>query len=144
MNNYDDIINLPHHVSVKKPHMPAADRAAQFAPFAALTGYGEVIKETARLTDAAPDLSEDERELLDYRLQEFLNMPGEPPELVITYFVPDGKKAGGKYRQASGRIRGIEEASGDILMADGLKIRKELVVDIDKQAHNRYYFTRTI
>lgn len=144
MSNYDDIINLPHHVSVKKPHMPAADRAAQFAPFAALTGYGEVIKETARLTDAAPDLSEDERELLDYKLQEFLNIPGEPPELVITYFVPDGKKAGGEYRQASGRIRGIEEASGDILMADGLKIRKELVVDIDKQAHNRYYFTRTI
>ena len=88
--------------------------------------------------------SEDERELLDYKLQEFLNIPGEPPELVITYFVPDGKKAGGEYRQASGRIRGIEEASGDILMADGLKIRKELVVDIDKQAHNRYYFTRTI
>ena len=57
-NSYEDIIHLPHHVSTVHPHMPVSDRAAQFAPFAALTGYGDVIKETARQTDAKPELSE--------------------------------------------------------------------------------------
>ncbi|HJD42484.1 MAG TPA: hypothetical protein H9910_05700 [Candidatus Mediterraneibacter quadrami] len=113
--------------------MPASDRAAQFAPFAALTGYGEVIKETARRTDAAPELTEDERERLDQKLRSLLNMPGGPPELLITYFVPDERKTGGEYRRTAGRIRRIEEADGDILMTDGIRIRKDFVVDIDKK-----------
>ena len=132
-NAYEDIIHFPHHRSPNRPHMPAADRAAQFAPFAALTGYGEVIKETARRTDAAPELTEDERERLDQKLRSLLNMPGGPPELLITYFVPDEKKAGGEYRRTAGRIRRIEEAGGDILMTDGIRIRKDFVVDIDKK-----------
>lgn len=132
-NAYEDIIHFPHHRSPNRPHMPAADRAAQFAPFAALTGYGEVIKETARRTDAAPELTEDERERLDQKLHSLLNMPGGPPELLITYFVPDEKKAGGEYRRTAGRIRRIEEAGGDILMTDGIRIRKDFVVDIDKK-----------
>lgn len=132
-NAYEDIIHFPHHRSPNRPHMPAADRAAQFAPFAALTGYGEVIKETARRTDAAPELTEDERERLDQKLRSFLNMPGGPPELLITHFVPDEKKAGGEYRRTAGRIRRIEEAGGDILMTDGIRIRKDFVVDIDKK-----------
>ena len=69
MKKYGDIIRLPHHVSSVHPHMPVSDRAAQFAPFAALTGYGDVIKETARQTDARPELSEDEKEALDYKIQ---------------------------------------------------------------------------
>ena len=120
-------------MSPNRPHMPAADRAAQFAPFAALTGYGDVIKETARRTDAAPELTEDEQERLDQKLRSLLNMPDGPPELLITYFVPDGKKTGGEYRRVSGRIRRIEEVSGHILMEDGIRIRKDFVVDIDKK-----------
>ena len=132
-NAYEDIIHFPHHMSPNRPHMPAADRAAQFAPFAALTGYGDVIKETARRTDAAPELTEDERERLDQKLRSLLDMPDGPPELLITYFVPDEKKAGGEYRRVSGRIRRIEEVSGHILMEDGIRIRKDFVVDIDKK-----------
>lgn len=132
-NAYEDIIHFPHHMSPNRPHMPAADRAAQFAPFAALTGYGDVIKETARRTDAAPELTEDEQERLDQKLRSLLNMPDGPPELLITYFVPDEKKAGGEYRRISGRIRRMEEAGDHILMSDGIRIRKDFVVDIDKK-----------
>ena len=96
--NYEDIINLPHHVSPIHPPMPLSDRAAQFAPFAALTGYGEVIKETARQTDRKPELTEEEKQELDYKLQMAVSLPGEKPAVTITYFVPDKKKAGG-YRQ---------------------------------------------
>ena len=88
---YGDIIHLPHHVSSVHPHMPVSDRAAQFAPFAALTGYGEVIKETARQTDERPDLSEDEKQELNYKIQLACALPGEKPEIVLTYFVPDRK-----------------------------------------------------
>ena len=132
-NAYDDIIHFPHHRSLNRPSMPTADRAAQFAPFAALTGYEDVIKETARRTDAAPELTEDERERLDQKLHSLLNMPGGPPELLITYFVPDEKKAGGEYRRITGRIRRIEAVSGEIIMTDGVRIRKDFVVDIDKK-----------
>ena len=89
---YGDIIHLPHHVSSVHPHMPVSDRAAQFAPFAALTGYGDVIKETARLTDEEPDLSEDEKQELNYKIQLACALPGEKPEIVLTYFVQDEKK----------------------------------------------------
>lgn len=114
--NYDDIIGLPHHVSQRHPHMPVSDRAAQFAPFAALTGYGDVIKETARLTEARPELSEDEREELDYKLRTILRDPGENPEITITYFVPDTRKSGGAYRKAAGRIRTVDEAEDEIIL----------------------------
>lgn len=134
MNEYDDIISLPHHVSSGRPHMPAADRAAQFAPFAALTGYADVIRETARLTDPAPELTEDEKEAMDHKMLCFLHMPGEPPELLFTYFVPDEKKAGGTYRCVSGIVRKIEEISGCILLEDGTRIPKDCVVDIDKKS----------
>ena len=104
MKKYGDIIRLPHHVSSVHPHMPVSDRAAQFAPFAALTGYGDVIKETARQTDARPELSEDEKEALDYKIQLACGLPGDKPEITITCFVPDEKKSGGAYHIASGRI----------------------------------------
>ena len=88
-NSYDDIINHPHHVSTQHPRMSMIDWAAQFSPFAALTGYGEVIKETARLTDRKPELSESEKAELDYKLRMACDYPGENPALTITYFVPD-------------------------------------------------------
>ena len=128
---YGDIIHLPHHVSSVHPHMPVSDRAAQFAPFAALTGYGEVIKETARLTDEEPDLSEDEKQELNYKIQLACALPGEKPEIVLTYFVQDEKKSGGAYHTARGKIRRIDPDAGQIILEDGMRIRLDCVVDIE-------------
>ena len=93
--NYEDIINLPHHVSSKRPQMPMLDRAAQFSPFAALTGYDDAIHETARLTNNKVDLSEEEKETLDRKQQILSEKLSNHPPLTITYFVPDAKKSGG-------------------------------------------------
>ena len=128
---YGDIIHLPHHVSSVHPHMPVSDRAAQFAPFAALTGYGEVIKETARQTDERPDLSEDEKQELNYKIQLACALSGEKPEIVLTYFVPDRKKSGGACHTARGKIRRIDPDAGQIILEDGLRIRLDCVVDIE-------------
>ena len=128
---YGDIIHLPHHVSSVHPHMPGSDRAAQFAPFAALTGYGDVIKETARQTDEGPDLSEDEKQELNYKIQLACALPGEKPEIVLTYFVQDEKKSGGAYHTARGKIRRIDPDAGQIILEDGLRIRLDCVVDIE-------------
>lgn len=128
---YGDIIHLPHHVSSVHPHMPVSDRAAQFAPFAALTGYGEVIKETARQTDERPDLSEDEKQELNYKIQLACALPGEKPEIVLTYFVQDDKKSGGACHTARGKIRRIDPDAGQIILEDGLRIPLDCVVDIE-------------
>ena len=128
---YGDIIHLPHHVSSVHPHMPVSDRAAQFAPFAALTGYGDVIKETARQTDEGPDLSEDEKQELNYKIQLACALPGEKPEIVLTYFVQDDKKSGGACHTARGKIRRIDPDAGQIILEDGLRIRLDCVVDIE-------------
>lgn len=114
--NYDDIINLPHHVSERHPHMPVSDRAAQFAPFAALTGYGDVIKETARLTETRPELSEDEKARMDQTLRAVLNAQGENAGIVVTYFVPDARKSGGAYRRAAGKLRRVDEAEDTLIL----------------------------
>ena len=92
MGKYDDIINLPHHRSAKRPHMSVHDRAAQFAPFAALTGYGDAIDETRRLTCDRPEPGEAELAELDAALSELLARIGERPQVEATYFVPDEKK----------------------------------------------------
>ena len=127
---YEDIINLPHHVSAVHPPMPLSDRAAQFAPFAALTGYGEVIKETARQTDRKPELTEEEKQELDYKLQIAVSLPGEKPTVTITYFVPDKKKAGGTCHRVQGRIRKADTDRGKLIMDRGEEIELEMVVDI--------------
>ena len=127
---YEDIINLPHHVSAVHPPMPLSDRAAQFAPFAALTGYGEVIKETARQTDRKPELTEDEKQALDYKLQMAVSLPREKPVVTVTYFVPDGKKAGGSCHRIRGKIRKTDTDSGKLIMENGEQIELDLVVDI--------------
>ena len=94
-DQYDDIINLPHHVSKTRPQMSMVDRAAQFSPFAALTGYDAAIKETGRLTDEKVNLSEEEKEALDRKQQILMEWLGDHPALTITFFVPDEKKSGG-------------------------------------------------
>ena len=96
-NRYDEIINLPHHVSKTRPQMPMSDRAAQFAPFAALTGYDSAIKETGRLTDEKIELDEEALTALDMKYQILMDTFDDAPEVTITFFQPDERKAGGKY-----------------------------------------------
>ena len=100
-NKYDSIMNLPHHVSKTRPQMPMSDRAAQFAPFAALTGYDSAIKETGRLTDERIELDEEALSALDMKYQLLMDTFDEAPEVTITYFQPDERKAGGKYLTAT-------------------------------------------
>ena len=87
---YSDIVNLPHHVSSKHPHMSAADRAAQFAPFAALTGFGALVTETARLTDERRDMDEYEKDALSERLSLLRDSADQQPEISVSFFRPDG------------------------------------------------------
>ena len=109
--------------------MPRADRAAQFAPFAALSGYGDELDETARLTDHKIELSEDEKELLDSRLRMLNN--GLCKSAAITYFVPDGRKSGGCYRTESGDVRQIDEFECTVIMQSGVKIRIDDILTIE-------------
>ncbi|WP_296877066.1 YolD-like family protein [Thomasclavelia sp.] len=119
MNKYDDIINLPHHVSTKHPRMSNYDRAAQFAPFAALTGHQEAIKETARITEKKKELDENQRELINYQLSILTTKIKSKPEVQITYFQADLKKAGGKYITIKTKIEKIDEFKRQLQLVDG-------------------------
>lgn len=130
-NNYDDIIDLPHHVSATRPQMSMMDRAAQFSPFAALTGYDAAIKETARLTDQKIDLDDYEKEEINDKIQLITEHLGEDFEVVITYFQPDSRKAGGDYVDAVGIVKKIDEYDRVIILQDGKKIPIDDILDID-------------
>ena len=104
---YGDIIHLPHPVSEKHPRMPMQDRAAQFSPFAALTGYEEAIYETGRLTEERAELDEEEKAILDRKQRLLLEKLDELPTLTVTYFVPDEKKSGGAYIRKAGNLKKI-------------------------------------
>ena len=130
---YDDIINLPRHVSTKRPHMAAIDRAAQFSPFAALTGYDAAIKETARLTDERVELDEYMKDALRDKLQIIADRIKEHPEIAITYFQPDGKKNGGTYVTSSSTAKKIDEYERVVIMADGTAIPIDEIINIDGQ-----------
>lgn len=132
-DNYNDIINLPHHVSSKRPQMPMIDRAAQFSPFAALTGYDDAISETGRLTDEKIDLSEEEKEVLDRKQQFLLEKIDERPALTVTYFVPDAKKPGGAYVTKSGNLKKIDAIERWMQLTDGTKIPLDDVADIESE-----------
>ena len=119
---YDDIIHLPHHVSETHPQMTIINRAAQFSPFAALTGYEDALGETSRLTDARAVLAEDEKEILDEKLRMIQEGIKNHPEVTITFFVPDEKKAGGAYTSVTGRVKKIDGYEQTVVMQDGTKI----------------------
>lgn len=122
MGKYDDIISLPHHESTKHPRMAALDRAAQFQPFAALTGHGAAIRETARLTDSKAELDESRKEELDIHLQLLREHLVQNPQVSITYFVPDARKDGGACFTITGSIRKIEETQRRVVMENGTVI----------------------
>ena len=122
MNGYDDIINMPHHVSTTHPQMSMHDRSAQFSPFAALTGHGDAVKETARLTDEKLELTEDEIPALNQKLNFLAEHAEERPEITVEYFVPDEKKSGGAYITVTGNFRRIDEYSQTIIIDGGEEI----------------------
>ena len=131
MDQYKDIIHLPHHVSKTRPQMSMLDRAAQFSPFAALTGYDDAIKETGRLTDKKMELGEEAQELLDRKQQYLQEIIACRPEITVTFFVPDEKKAGGSYASCTGNLRRIDPVERLFVMADGRKIPLDEIADIE-------------
>lgn len=128
---YDDIIRLPHHVSKTRPQMSMLDRAAQFSPFAALTGYDDAIKETGRLTDAKVEIGDEERDRLDRKQQYLQEIIADRPEITVTYFVPDEKKAGGSYTSHTGNLKRIDYFERLFVLTDGTKIPLDEIVDIE-------------
>lgn len=135
---YDDIINLPHHVSATRPRMTLIDRAAQFAPFAALTGYESAVKEAARLTDKRIELDEYEKEALSEKLQLILEQLDECPEITVTYFQPDDKKDGGAYVALTGCVKKIDEFERVVVMTNGTKVSIEKILQIDSEIFSSY------
>ena len=126
-NNYNDIINLSRPVS-KRPQMSLEQRSAQFAPFAALTGYDGQVKETARLTNRKIELDEEQK--LNFKIQLIQSKIKEQPQIEITYFVPDERKEGGKYETIKNSIKKIDEYKNKLIMIDGLSIAINEIIDI--------------
>ena len=131
MDKYRDIINLPHKQSTKRPHMSLLDRAAQFAPFAALTGYDDAVKETARLTDEKIEMSEENLNVLNMKYQILVDRLDEEHEVVFTYFIPDGNKSGGAYVEKRGVVKKVDDYERLITLYDGTKIPMGDVLTID-------------
>lgn len=130
-NAYDDILNLPHHTSAVQPAMPMQNRAAQFAPFAALVGYDALIRETARLTDQKVELDESVKAELNEKLRLLLELLPQQPEVTITYFQPDNRKAGGAYRITSGIVRKFLCSENRLVMMDSTQIPIDSIAALD-------------
>ena len=129
--NYDDIINLPHHVSKTRPRMSLEQRSAQFAPFSALTGYEDEIIETGRLTTDRINLDEERKQILDRKLKAIIENISIQPLIRLTYFVPDNKKDGGAYVTTAGNVKKIDTYKNIIVLADKLEIQINDIIDID-------------
>lgn len=130
MQKYKDIIDLPHKQSSKRPHMSLSDRAAQFAPFAALTGYDDAIVETGRLTDKKIELSEEALDLLNVKYQILLAHLADNAEIILTYFVPDKNKSGGVYVEKHGVVKRLDTFERQLILCDGTKILMDDILTI--------------
>ena len=128
---YDNIINLPHPTSKRHPRMSLHDRAAQFSPFAALSGHAAALAETTRLTDRKIELDEDTRAELDRRQAVLLEHMDERPELTVTWFQRDEKKDGGAYLTTTGRLKKLRELERILVLTDGTEISLEDVVTLE-------------
>ena len=138
-HKYDDIINLPHHVSKKHPQMSLHDRAAQFSPFAALTGHNAAINETARLTDEKQILSEDVIAKLNEQLNLIKENIGTNQTVTITYFVPDDKKSGGAYISHTGVVKKIDEYNHTVILTDKTVIPIEQISEMQSDIFSEIY-----
>ena len=130
MGKYDGIIDLPHHVSPKRSPMTRVNRAAQFSPFAALTGYEDAVSETARLTDAKIELTEESRAELDRKQQKLAEMLHEHPTVTVTYFLPDSKKCGGSYQTVTAPLRGVDSVERLLRLGNGNSISLDDILDL--------------
>ena len=137
---YADIINLPRHVSKKHPQMSLLDRASQFSPFAALTGYEDAIEEAARFTDEHSKLDENTINMLDVRLQLLQKRLSEKPVVQISYFKPDEKKIGGSYERITGIIKKIDMYEHRIVMNDGYDIPIDNLTAIEGDIFSSHIF----
>ena len=129
-NNYDDIINHPRWNPKKHPRMSMESRNAQFAPFAALTGYEDAVKETARLTDRRIEIDEGLKEVINNKLQFALENKDLNPNITFTYFIPDVKKNGGKYIEKTGQIKKIDDIEGYIILKNKEKIKLDDIINV--------------
>jgi len=128
---YGDIIHLPHHVSDKRPRIPMVSRAAQFSPFAALTGYDAAIRETGRLTDRRIELSEEQLQELDRKQQLLMENIRDCPEVSVTYFVPDERKQGGAYITVTGRVKRINPYTRAMTLTDQTSIPMDEILELE-------------
>lgn len=133
IDEYKDIIHLPHKQSKTRPHMAIHDRAAQFSPFAAVTGHDAAIAETARLTDSWVELDEMERDLLGLKVNGLMLRIDEHPAIKITYFQPDRRKSGGTYVQKCGELKKIDEYERLLVFMDGTEVLLERITAIDEE-----------
>ena len=129
---YDDMLGLPRHVSTKHPPMPRRNRAAQFAPFSALAGYGDAIRETARHTEPRRELDPQRQQELDAQLRRLLALGSRGPRVAVVYFQPDAKTDGGAYRTAMGRVRGVLADRGLLVLEDGTAVPLEQVAELQE------------
>ena len=132
-HSYDDIINDPRHISKKHPQMSLYARSAQFAPFAALTGYEDAIRETARETRKRIDIDEGMKNILDSKIQILREKIKQKPEIIFTYYVPDLKKDGGAYISVSGIVKKIDMYEKKIILLDGVEIPINEIIDISSE-----------
>lgn len=130
-DQYEDIIHLPHYVSKTRSQMSMVERAAQFSPFAALTGYDAAIKETGRLTNEKLELGDEEKDLLNRKQQFLASILRDRPKITVTYFVPDERKSGGAYETITGNLRRIDEVERFLVMVDGRKIPLDDIVNLE-------------
>ena len=133
--DYDDIINLPHHISKMRPQMSMIDRAAQFSPFAALTGYDAAIKETGRLTTEKIELDDEALNNLNTKFQILFERLDEQPDIAITYFKPDETKSGGAYLTTTDKIKKVDEYERIITTANGTKIPMDDVTNLESEIY---------
>ncbi len=130
VGKYDDIINLPHHVSSTHHRMSMLERAAQFQPFRALVGYEDAVLEAARSTEDRVELTEDEKALIDAKLQKLADDIARQPLVTITFFQPDQKRAGGSYVTTTGQLKKIDDFEGVLILLGGERIVIEDILDI--------------
>ena len=130
-HKYDDIIELPHHVSSRHPRMAPLDRAAQFSPFAALTGHEEAILETARLTEEFIELDEGRKEQINEKLKYLRENQAGKPEITVTYFQKDIRKNGGAYVTVRGQVKRVDEYECQVILTDGTGIAMEQIFSIE-------------
>ncbi len=138
MANYDDIINLPHYQSKKRPHMSLHDRAAQFSPFAALTGHDEAIRETARLTDKRIELDETTKSILNDKFNYIMENISSQPEISVTYFVPDLSKSGGMYVDYIGKVKKYDYNNKILHFTDSTQVQVYDIIEIESKIFPKY------